>query len=425
MSYFKTLSRRTFLLSSTAALALPSLETFAKEQKNKNFKRLIFFGNGYGFTEDTFYPTKSGKFKDIGLTEGLSELKKHRDDITLIGNLTNLGATDPHGGSKSFLTGANVAGTPGKVFHNSISCDQVAAKALGKDTRHESLVITAGEKNSGHNSPSLSWNAMGKPITGISTPLQLYKTLFNSKSESYQEAVARLNKKRSILDLMNINAKSINKSISKSDQEKLDEYFQSIREVELGLKKKDDWAKIPKPDAPFKLPSEIDGEKAVKLYYDMFTLAFQTDQTRVISCMLPIRALLTSMGIKIDAHSISHYGFSKDRTEASRQRDKKSMELFSYFLNKMKDKKDIEGKSLYDNSIICFGSNLRCGHMLKNLPLILSGGGLDNIRLGESIILPEEDSPLANVWLSILQEAGLNIDKFSHSTGTFKEIYKA
>ena len=137
-------------------LALPFLESFASPQgaTTPPPKRVIFLGGGFGFTKDTFYPKKAGRFAEIGLTEGLAPLKAHQDDITMVSNLTNLGATDPHGGSVSYLTGANVAGTPGKRFHNSISCDQVLAQHMGQDTRYASLTLSAkeveGGKNSGH-----------------------------------------------------------------------------------------------------------------------------------------------------------------------------------------------------------------------------------------------------------------------------------
>ena len=170
MSPFHTDSRtrRSFLRSGASVLALPFLETFAiaKAAAATPPKRMIFLGGGFGFTKETFYPDKEGRFEEIGLTEGLRPLKRHQNDITMVSNLTNLGATDPHGGSVSYLTGANVAGTPGKRFFNSISCDQVAAKHLGEDTRFSALVLSDDEPDGGQNSGhgpglSLSWDEAG------------------------------------------------------------------------------------------------------------------------------------------------------------------------------------------------------------------------------------------------------------------------
>ena len=144
-------TRRSFLRMGGSMMALPFLETFAapKAAAATPAKRMIFLGGGFGFTKDTFYPKKAGLFAEIGMTEGLSPLARHQDDITMVSNMTNLGATDPHGGSVSYLTGANVAGTPGKRFHNSVSCDQVIARKIGEDTRFPCLVLSAKEADGG------------------------------------------------------------------------------------------------------------------------------------------------------------------------------------------------------------------------------------------------------------------------------------
>ena len=144
-------TRRSFLRAGSTVLAVPFLETFApaRDASVKPPKRVVFLGGGFGFTTKTFYPEKAGSFSEIGLSEGLTPLTRHQNDFTLVSNLTNLGATDPHGGSVSYLTGANVAGTPGKRFHNSISCDQVLARHLGQDTRFASLTLSANEIDGG------------------------------------------------------------------------------------------------------------------------------------------------------------------------------------------------------------------------------------------------------------------------------------
>ncbi len=411
-------------------MALPFLETYASKTAASSTppKRVIFLGGGFGFTKDTFYPKKAGRFADIGLTEGLAPLKAHQDDLTMVANLSNLGATNPHGGSSSYLTGANVAGTPGKRFHNSISCDQLLAQHLGKDTRFSSLTLSAKESDGGSNSGhgaglSLAWDHEGKPVPGINRPLDLYYTLFANPNESRAALDDRLKNKQSILDLIRLDAGGMKRTLSKSDNEKLDEYFTGLRHVEKGLERQALWADTPKPKAPFGVPSDgISGEKAIRLMYDMMIIALQTDATRVMSYRQPVCDLLMGMGVKIKAHSLSHYGFSKPRIAASRERDKKCSALFSHFLDRLKEAKDIDGSRLFDNCIVSYGTNLRSGHELKNLPAILSGGGAKKIRSGEHIILPEQDTPLANYWLTIMQQAGVNIDSFSHSTDTIPQI---
>jgi len=136
----------------------------------------------------------------------------------------------------------------------------------------------------------------------------------------------------------------------------------------------------------------------------------------------PVCDLLVGMGIKLKAHSLSHYGFSQPRIDASRERDIKCSSLFAHFLDRLKEAKDSDGSRLYDNCIVSYGTNLRSGHELKNLPAILSGGGAKAIKHGRHIILPEEDTPLANYWLTLMQQAGLETDKFSHSTGIVPEL---
>ena len=423
-------TRRSFLRAGSSVIAIPFLETFASAAASDKTppKRVLFLGGGFGFTRDTFYPKQAGRFSEIGLTEGLAPLRRHQDDITMIANMTNLGATDPHGGSVSYLTGANVEGTPGKRFHNSISCDQVIAQHLGGETRFPSLTLSANESDGGQNSGhgkglSLAWDNSGNPIPGMNRPIDLYYALFASPNDAPEKVHDRLKKKQSILDVVRLNANGIKRILGKDDQAKIDEYFTGVRQVETGLQRQAQWADIPKPQAPFEAPDEgLTGEEAIKLMYDMMIIALQTDATRVVSYRLPVCSLLSSIGIKLQAHSLSHYGFSQPRIDASRQRDQKCMGLLAHFIDRLKEAKDIDGSRLYDNCIVSYGTNIRSGHELKNVPAILTGGGAKDIKHGRHIVLPQEDTPLANYWLTLMQQAGVPIEKFSHSTGVIPEL---
>ncbi|MGC6427120.1 MAG: DUF1552 domain-containing protein [Akkermansiaceae bacterium] len=423
-------TRRSFLRIGSSVLALPFLESFAstKAASAAPSKRMIFLGGGFGFTKDTFYPKQAGRFAEMGMTEGLAPLARHQNDFTMVTNLTNLGASDPHGGSTSYLTGANVTGTPGKRFHNSISCDQLAARHLGKNTRFPSLILSAHEPDGGPNSGhgkglSLSWDESGNPLPGIKRPLDLYRQLFAHPGDSRDELDSRLKKKQSILDLVRLDASGMKRTLSKSDREKLDEYFTGVRQVEKGLERQAQWADIPKPQAPFEAPAEgITGEEAIHLMYDMIIVALQTGMTNVVTYRQPVCSLLSGMGIKLKAHSLSHYGFSQPRIVASRERDKKCSGLFAHFLDRLKEAKDSDGSRLFDNCIVSYGSNLRSGHELKNVPALLSGGGAKDIKHGRNIVLPKRDTPLANYWLTLMQQAGIATDQFSHSTGTLPEL---
>jgi len=423
-------NRRTFLRLGSSLLTVPFLQSLASAnvEQNQVPKRVIFLGGGFGFTKDTFYPKKAGRFSDLGMTSGMAPLKRHQDDITMVSNLTNLGATDPHGGSVSYLTGANVAGTPGKRFHNSISCDQVVAQHIGQTTRFASLTLSAqepdGGQNSGHGAGlSLSWDESGNPIPGITRPIDLFHTLFASKRDSKKALEERLKKKKSILDLVRINGRNMRQSLSNSDREKLAEYFSGVRQVEKGLERQAKWADTPKPQAPFEAPDQgLTGEQAIHLMYDMIIIALQTDATRVVTYRQPVCSLLSGMGFSLKAHSLSHYGFSQPRILASQQRDQACSKLFAHFLDRLKQAKDMDGSRLFDNCIVSYGTNLRSGHELKNLPAILSGGGAKNIKHGRHLILPEKNTPLANYWLTLMKQADVPVEQFSHSDGVVSEL---
>ena len=266
----------------------------------------------------------------------------------------------------------------------------------------------------------------GNPIPGLNRPLDLFYTLFANPNDSRAELDARLKKRQSIVDLVRINGKSMNRTLSKGDREKLDEYFTGVRQIEKGLERQAKWADVPKPKAPFDAPSAgLKGEDAIRLMYDMIIISLQTDATRVVTYRQPVCSLLEGMGITLKAHSLSHYGFSQPRIQASRERDKKCTALFAHFLDRLKEAKDSDGSRLFDNCIVSYGTNLRSGHELKNLPAILSGGGAKDIQHGRHIILPEEDTPLANYWLTVMQQAGLELNRFSHSTGILPELLQA
>jgi hypothetical protein len=423
MSIYHT-SRRAFLLSGSTAMALPILESHAQAAKTAAPpKRLIFCSVGYGFTADSFYPTEAGKFGKM--TEGMAPLDRHKNDITMISNLTNTGASDPHGGSTSYLTGANVRGTLGKRFHNSVSCDLVAAEHLGRDMRYSSLVLASKEKNPGGHGKgmSLAWTNEGKPVSGVRGPVELYGQLFGQAAESAEEREARLKKKRSILDVVLSDAKSVKQDISQTDRHKLDEYFQAIREIEIGLIKEEKWASRPKPKTDRGAPAEsIEGEAEILLTYELIALALQTRSTPVVSYRQPVASVLRSMGMTYDPHALSHYGGSQPRTDASRLRDKKCTEMFAKFIDLLKRTKEVDGTSLLDHCIVSWGTNIRVSHTIRNLPAIITGGGAKEIKHGRHVVLPKEDTPLCNLWLTLLQQAGVPVKSFGSSTGTVPEL---
>jgi len=410
-------SRRSFLKASGALVALPFLETFAsaKQLSAATPKRLVFLGGGFGFTHESFYPTKAGNFSDIELTKGLQPLKKHIKDLTLVSNLHNPHITDPHAGTAGYLAGSKLK----------ISCDQVAAQSLGKNSRFSSLVLTTAGKEGGHGSGgiSLSSGAGGKPMAGLKRPIDLYHKLFSGGGQSPETLNKMLAQKRSILDIVSTNASSIKHRVAKHDKEKMEEYFESLRDIELGLKRQAEWADIPKPKAPFDAPSPegLTGFEEIKVMLDMIIVALQTDSSRIATYRIPTDSLLKSLEISISSHAMSHYRSSASKKADSKKRDQKLMEYYAYFIDRLKDTEDRNGESLYDTTIASYGSNLRTGHTLKSCPALLSGGGTTNLKHGSHIMLPELTN-MSNYWLTILQEAGVGIKQFNDSNGTISEL---
>jgi len=418
-------NRRTILKAGSAALAIPLMESVGLAKAAVPApKRFLMIGCGYGFTKETFFPTEAGRFADIGLTPGLKPLERHRDDITMVSNLTNPGATNAHGGSTSYLTGANVSGTPGKKFHNSISLDQVIARRIGQDTRFPTIPISDKSTSDGHGPGlSLAWSDKGHPIPGVTNPLDLYHQLFGQDKETDAEREFRLAERRSVLDGMVADLKTSSQKLSKTDQRKLEDYLQSIRQIEQSISREVEWANTPKPAAPLKQPKdEMDGLAALKTFQKLIVAAFQTDSTRVITWRQPINSILKSWQFSLGAHSLSHYNLDPRRREASQQKDAMFMELFAGLIDLFKQTEDIHGQNLFESTLISYGSNLRTGHGLKGCPALYTGGAAANLKYGEHIVLPQKDTPLANYWLTLVQQAGISLDQFSHSTGSLLEL---
>ena len=422
-------SRRSFLRRGSYCLALPFLDSIAAAASSPVPKRLVFLGGGYGFTPtyhgkgESFYPSEAGRFSEIGLTPGLSPLERHQEDLTLVSNLTNWGVNNPHGGSWGYLNGGDY-----RNHEAGFSCDQVAARTIGKDNRFPSLVLTAREpipgQGAGHGAGfSLSADDRGRSLPGIPTPLQLYRTLFAQEGDSPEQLLDRLGNRQSILDLVRVDGGTIKRTLGKEDQVKLDEYFTSVREIELDLERQGKWAHQPKMQAPFEAPPEtLPGDKEIRLMLDMLVLALQTDMTRVATYRLPVCSLISSLDISQSPHSLSHYGSNAELTAASQRRDQKLMELFAWFLDRLKETTDSEGRRLYDSCIVSYGSNLRAGHGLQSVPALLSGGGADRIQHGRHLVLPKEDTSLANYWLTLLQQAGVETPSFHYSDGEVTEL---
>ena len=422
-------TRRHFLRSSTALIALPFLDSLgfrrfaAATTPPPQPKRLIFLGIGYGVTKETWYPDPKQTGTAYTLPPGLAPLARHKADFTVIQGLSNHYSDDAHGGSTFWLTGAN-AHEGGAAFHNSISADQVAAAAFGKSTRFASLQLNGSDKDlsgPGHGSGlSLAWDNRGKPIAGLQSPLALFHRLFSAENLPMDQLRLRMAQKRSLMDAVLAEAKDLQRGLAKNDVEKLEEYFQSLREIEQRIAKEEQWQSIPKPNAPLAQPQDHpSGVEEIRLMYELMAAALQTDSTRVLTYRLPIANLLTSLNVKVAPHDMSHYS-PGERMEASQKRDATHAELLAALLDRLKAIRQPDGSCLLDSTTVVFGSNLSHVHTLTNCPTLIAGGGA-GIKRGHHLVA-SKDTPLCNAWLALLQGSGVPAERHGDSTGPLKEL---
>lgn len=423
------ISRRHFLRSSGALIALPALESLgfrrfagAAQASSARPKRAIFLNFGWGITNETWFPDLQQTGPDYTLSPGLAPLARHKSDFSVVQGLSNKFTNEAHWGSTFWLTGANRYAEPGQSFHNSISTDQVIAAEFGGDTRFASLQLNSPDvKESGHGPGlSLAWDARGKPVAGLDNPVLAFHRLFSTDTTPLSERQAMLAQKRSVLDAVLTDARDLQRGLTKTDTDKLDEYFQGIRAIETRLGKDEQWLNVPKPKSGVSEPKEgLAGREEIKVVYDLIVAALQTDSTRVVTYRQPVSALLQSLSLKVAAHDMSHYT-PGDRMEASQKRDLAQSELLAGLLDKLKATKEPDGSSLFDHTVLAFGSNIRTIHYLDNCPTLLAGGGA-GLKLGHHLAVAK-NTPLCNVWLTILHGLGIRAERHGDSTGLVKEL---
>ncbi len=424
------LTRRHFLRGTGALIALPALESIgfrqfasaASAKPTAPAKRAVFLGMGFGVTKETWFPDQKQTGAGYDLPEGLAPLARHQENITIVQGCSNQYSNDAHWGSTFWLTGANRYSVAGQNMANSISVDQVIAQHIGQDTRFSSIQLNSTDGSGSGHGPglSLAWDQRGKPVAGYNNPVQVFHKMFSPDDlplELRQRAIAE---KRSVLDAVLSEAKRVQRGLSKTDTDKLDEYFQGIRDIENRLSKDEEWLQVPKAKPPVEEPKPgLKGKDEIKVMYDLMVAAMQTDSTRVLSYRLPGQALLSSMDLKPSSHNVSHYS-PGERMDASQARDKTHSELLAGLIDKLKSTKEADGSSLYDHVSLAFGSNISSIHYLDNCPTILAGGGA-NLKMGEHIVL-SKDTPLCNVWLTMLQGMGIKTERHGDSSAVVKKL---
>jgi hypothetical protein len=425
-------SRRNLLRGVGATVALPLLESHGKPSSLGSSttppKRLVFLNFGYGPSE-AWYPTEAGA--NFALPEAMQPLAKLRDSFSVISNLTNVKASGvgAHWGATTWLTGADVRRTPGREFHNAISCDQVAATHLGKDVRFESLALSGTEQDVTGAGPgtSLSWDELGNPVQGISDQVALFSQLFGDGGMTLAERRHHLIRQRSVLDAVRADAKGVSGIVSARDREKVDEYFELIRNIEKRLGREGAWLDRPKPEAPMAEPaSSLKGTERVGLMFDLMLAALRTDSTRVITYRMPTNSLFEEFEAetgtrRVGAHPMTHSAKGSDGHKQLLWRDKKICSLFATLLEKMKGIEEADGSRLLDNTLVVMGSGLHTGHKRQNLPILLGGG--KSVIHGQNYVYTANESRLANLWLAMLKWAGCPVGSFADSDGPLTEMF--
>ena len=422
-------SRRKFLRGSGALVALPFLESLAKPMKaiavtggSVEPMRMVAVGLEYSMHPGGFFPKELGR--DYEMPKLLKPLEGLRDDFTVFSSLDHPGIKGGHGATHTFLSGIRSELAAAQPEGN-ISVDQKAAEFVGSNTRYRSIQLNTGGGSYGG---GISWSRNGVTLPPVPDLQALFDALFVETPESRKARLAesyRLNS--SILDVVRKDAHSLQKYLSKNDLNKLDEYFTSVREVEKRLSMSEAWLNKAKPVVDYELPRPLPTTfyDEVPLYFDLMKLALQTDSTRIMTYnIVGWKSSSGLSGVTKGYHDLTHHGQDPEKL-----RQLEVVELFysrqlSRFLESLKNLQVSKDESLLDKTMVLFGSGIgnANSHSNRNLPLLLAGGGFKH---GEHKEYPKSggnQTPACNLYLSMLQRFGMEIDQFGTSTGTLEGI---
>ena len=419
----RPLARRTFLRGVGATLALPFLDAMrpvfgAAASSNPAVppRRMLAICTNLGVLDRHFYPTTTGR--DYDLTPYLEILKDYREQFTVISGTSLTDVTGGHSAEATFLTGAPHPGTAS--FRNSVSLDQYAAERIGDLTRVSSLPLAVAKGGN----QSISVTSGGVPLPAERSPAQVFKALFVAGSpEEVEHQVEMLRTGRSILDTIATRAASLQKKLGNADSDRIDQYFTSVREVERRLLVAEEWERVPKPkvDTPAPTDSEYLLEQ-ISAMYDLSHLALTTDTTRLITLFIKLDGFSAHIpGVATDAHGLSHHVGREDKLEELKNLEIAQFKQLAGLFKRLHG--TIDGDTnLLDRTQVLYGSNLGNGnnHDNRNLPIVLAGGGYKH---GQHLAFDRDNNyPLANLYVTMLQRLGLETDKFSSSKSTMKGL---
>lgn len=410
------LDRRTFLREAGVAMALPLLDAMVGRgaaAATTVRRRMVCINTPLGVHPPYFFPEKAGR--DYELSPYLEVLKEFREDFTVISGLSHPDIGPSHDSNQSFLTAAphpeRRAG-----FKNSISLDQFAAEHLFGQTRFSSLTLSC-------EGLGLSWTRSGAPVPAECWPSSVFAKLFlDGRPDEVAAQARRLADGQSVLDVVRDQAKKLGRDLGSGDREKLDEYFTSVRELEQRLALAEAWSKKPKPKVDAKPPVNIQNSADLigktRVWFDLIHLALQTDSTRLVTLqLLGTSSVPPIPGVSQGHHDLSHHGKDPAKIAQLRILELEKMKTLRDFLAQLKHTRE-EGDSLLDRTIVFFSSNLgdASKHSVNNMPVLLAGGGFKH---GQHLAFDEaKHPPLCNLFVSMLQQMGIEADKFGSSTGT-------
>jgi hypothetical protein len=443
--------RRTFLKGLGTAVALPVLEGMSPSARvmaagaggagAKGLPRrmaFVFVPNGINMADWT--PKSVGA--EFELPFILEPLKPLKDDLLVLTGLAH-DKGRPHGdgpgdharSAATFLTGAHPRKTAGADIKVGVSVDQAAAQKVGQETKFASLELgcdraqLAGNCDSGYScaySYNIAWRTESTPMPPEVDPRSVFDRLFSAGSpgEIGENRARRDRYHKSILDFVLEDAQRLLSRLGATDRRKLDEYLTAVRELERRIERAEKFAAaLPDHTAPTGIPRDM--QSHVRLMYDLLALAFQTDTTRVATFMIahdgsnvPYRFI----GVSDGHHDLSHHGGNAEKKTKIAKINRFHLEQFAYFLQKLKSIPEGTG-SLLDNCMIVYGSGLADGnaHAHENLPVLFAGRGGGTISTGRHIRYADE-TPMTNLFLSMLDRMGAKVDRIGDSTGLLADL---
>ncbi len=440
----KLLDRRIILRGAGAAIALPLLDAMMPStlraapstyqpapQSVGAHPRLICVYVPQGVNNAKWYPKDDGP--NWTLSPTLEALRDYKSEFTLISGLGHPNSEGNHEGADVWLTGANLNGTPGKDYQNSISVDQAAAKLHGEQTRIPSLQL-ASESGTGiaETTRTLSFDGKGVPLPAENRPRKLFSRLFvPDETASRKATLQRYAERRSILDNVLSEARKLHTRLGVPDKRKLDEYLNSVRETERRIDRLSKWVDEPKPKVDptgLQLNSDPASKHDRMMFLDVMMelsyLAFQTDTTRVITFEWDTEPGGRGDGGE-DHHYLSHHNGDPKKLDGLARIDRFYIARVARFLSLLKRTKEGDGNML-DNTMLVYGSGMNNGevgeHSPKDLPLLVAGGSKLGLKHGKHLKHKVDAFPMSNVLLTVLQAMGIETDAFSDSTATLTGI---